>query len=434
MLLRCAGARPARFPTPDFIVTAPATNFVECTEFIVELARRLHAYGTTAQRLEGSIAAVAKRLQIECEVWSQPTGMIFTFSDPGRGRLSDTTRLIRLAPGDFDLGKLAQADAIAEDVLNGRLDVAAGRHALTQLDQPAGVGAQALMTFSFGLASAAVAGLLNAGWADIITAGLIGWLIGVLFVLGAARPHLSESIEAIAALTAMLLAAAVATWIAPLKVSTVVIAALIVLLPGLTLTNAINELTSQHLVAGTARFAGAVATLLKLTFGTVAAAQLVRLLGWLPHEATRVPLPDWTEWVALLVAAYSFAVLFRAQRRDYPLVMGSVMVGYAITRLVGNVTDADASGFPSGVFLAAVAVIALSNAYGRWANRPGAVVRVPGIILLVPGSVGFRSMSFMLERDVTLGLDTAFVLVNALIALVVGVLFGNLLVAPRRNL
>ena len=40
----------------------------------------------------------------------------------------------------------------------------------------------------------------------------------------------------------------------------------------------------------------------------------------------------------------------------------------------------------------------------------------------------------MFERDVMLGLDTAFAVVTALIALVAGILFGNLLAPPRRNL
>ena len=32
-------------------------------------------------------------------------------------------------------------------------------------------------------------------------------------------------------------------------------------------------------------------------------------------------------------------------------------------------------------------ITAAGNAYARWAQRPGALVRVPGIIMLVPGSV-----------------------------------------------
>lgn len=415
-------------------MTDAESSFVARTEFIIELARRLHAYGTTAQRLEGGIAAVAKRLGVGCEIWSNPTGIILSFSDPSRGPLTDTTRVIRLEPGDVDLHKLCKADEIADRVMTGEMNLAEGKAALRALDVAPGRRAVALTVFSFGLTSASVAALLRTGWADIATAAVIGWLIGALFMFAVRRPRLLEAVEALAALMATLLAAAVATWIAPLSLNLVVVASLIVLLPGLALTNAVAELTHQHLVSGTARFAGATATLLKLTFGTVAAMQIVHLLGWTPREAAAATLPPWLEWVALAFASYSFAVLFRADKRDYPLVMAAAWLGYGVTRLAGLWLGTEAGSFPVGVFLSGMVVTAVSNAYARWVNRPGALIRVPGIILLVPGSVGFRSLTFVMERDVMLGLDTAFTLVNALVALVAGILFGNLLVTSRRNL
>ncbi len=77
---------------------------------------------------------------------------------------------------------------------------------------------------------------------------------------------------------------------------------------------------------------------------------------------------------------------------------------------------------------------ALANLYARIAKRPGAVIREPGILLLVPGSVGFRSVSFLLDRDTSLGMDTALLLLTLLVSLVAGLLFGELLVSPRRSL
>jgi uncharacterized membrane protein YjjB (DUF3815 family) len=86
------------------------------------------------------------------------------------------------------------------------------------------------------------------------------------------------------------------------------------------------------------------------------------------------------------------------------------------------------------VFLAGLVVAAMGNLYGLLANRPSALIRVPGIILLVPGSLGFRSFNLVMEHDVMLGLDTAFAVMAALIALVAGILFGNLLMPTRRNI
>src|SRR5690606_25464426 len=143
--------------------------------FVVELAERLHTYGTTAQRLEGALVSVSQTLGLECEPMANPTGMVLTFSDPTRppGE-SDTTRVIRVPPGDDDLAKLCEADRIAEDVMAERIGLAEGYAALRALDRPAPRRDQALRALAFGLSAASVAGLLRLPWLDIGTAGAIG--------------------------------------------------------------------------------------------------------------------------------------------------------------------------------------------------------------------------------------------------------------------
>ncbi len=434
-----ANPAPTEHAPTERVAPFARRSYADRVGFVVELATRLHIYGTTAQRLEGAVGAVARSLGLRCNPWSNPTGMILSFSDAQGGtraadaatesRDRETTQVIRLEPGSTDLRKLCAADAIAEDVLAGRSDVAAGSIALHALDRPPGRRARALEVLSYGLSAASVAGLLRSSWADIFTSGSIGVLIGALHAAGLRRPRVQEAEEAIAALVATFLAAVVATFLFPLATRTVVIASIIMLMPGMMLANAVSELSSRHLVSGTARFGGALAVLLKLTFGTVAAMQFVKLLGWHPHEALDKQGPAWIEWLGLLVASYAFAVLFRADRRDYPIVMASAWLGYGVTRWTGAALGNDA-----GVFFGSMVISAASNAYARLCNRPGALVRVPGIVLLVPGSVSFRSLTFVLQRDLIMGLNTAVAVLTVLVALVAGVLFGNLLIPARRNL
>jgi uncharacterized membrane protein YjjB (DUF3815 family) len=229
-----------------------------------------------------------------------------------------------------------------------------------------------------------------------------------------------------AATTAIL----VASLVAPLNQNTVIIASLVVLLPGLALTNAVNELSSQHLMSGTGRFAGAVTTVMQLAVGVVIALYVTDLLGLKPQVRALRPQSDWVEWVALLVAAYAFAVLFKAHRRDYPKVMLAAASGYLISRYAGQ-----AFGSPAGVFLAALAMTAAGNAYARWWHRPGAIIRVPGIIMLVPGSISLRGLLSLLQtQDVNAGQVAVLAVINILLALIAGLLFGNLLLSARRNL
>jgi uncharacterized membrane protein YjjP (DUF1212 family) len=404
--------------------------------FLVELARRLHQFGTSAPRLETAIASVAQRLGLVADVWSSPTAIIISFADLAQGEegLAQVTQVMRLPPGDVNLARLCEVDAIADRVIAGELDLRQGFRLLRASATPETRRAQLGVVASYGLSAACVAAmLLHSSWADLLVAGAIGLIIGWITILSAARPRLAAASDAVCALVATTVAIVVSAFVVPLAVKSVVLASLIVLVPGMSLTTAVREISSQHLVSGTARMGGAVATLLKLTFGTVAASQICAALGIDPGTYALPALPGWADYPFLLVSALAFAILFRAARRDWLVVMGAVIVGYLATRWGGMISGA-IPGAPFGVFLGGLMLSGLANLYARFMHRPGAVIREPGIILLVPGSVGFRSVSYLFERDTTLGMDTGILLITLLISLVAGLLFGDLLVSPRRSL
>jgi uncharacterized membrane protein YjjP (DUF1212 family) len=415
------------------LATAPLNTRIA---FLLELARRLHQYGTAAPRLEGAIAGSAQRLGLVADVWSSPTAIIISFTDltQGEDEVAQVTQVMRLAPGDVNLARLSEADAIADKVIAGDLGLREGFRLLRDLGRPDTRRAQAGVIASYGLAAASVVALLlHSSWPDLITAALIGLIIGSITVLSATRPRLAVASEAISALVATTIAIVVSQFVVPLAIKSVILAGLIVLMPGMALTTAVREISSQHLVAGVARMGGAVATLIKLTFGTVAATQLCNALGIEGRDYILPPLPSWTDYPALLAGAFAFAISFRAARRDWLVVMASVVLGYLATRW-GGALAGKLPAAPFGVFLGGLTLSSLANLYARFVHRPGAIVREPGIILLVPGSVGFRSVSYLLERDTTLGMDTTMLLITLLIALVAGLLFGDLLIAPRRSL
>lgn len=402
--------------------------------FLTEFSRRLHLAGVSSQRLEGAVRATARALHVSAEIWSTPTGLPLSLSDDDVMHSTQQTRVLRLEPGGIDLRALVQLDKIADEVIAGRQSVEDAWDTMRALDRPVTTGQRVQAVGAFGLASAAVAGLLGTGWLDIAVAFVLGLIIGWIVLLSATRPHLAAASEAIAALVATTLATVFAHFVAPLSLQTVIVAALIVLMPGLSLTTAVTELATQQLVTGTTRFAGALTVLLKLTFGSVAATQVLTAIGWTAPQAVPVALPQIVEIVAAVAAAGSFAILFQSARRDVPLVMASAILGYVLTRVAGSWLGFADGTFAGGVFFASLTMAALSNLYGRIAERPGALVRVPGIMLLVPGSVGFRALGFVMEKDYTVGFDTLVAVLSALLALTAGLLFGALLVPPRRHL
>jgi len=59
---------------------------------------------------------------------------------------------------------------------------------------------------------------------------------------------------------------------------------------------------------------------------------------------------------------------------------------------------------------------------------------MPRIVMLVPGSVGFVSMTALLSKDVVLGIETAFTMFLIAAGLVAGLLLANVALRPRKAL
>ncbi len=397
--------------------------------FLSELAKRLHQYGTTTTRLEASVESLSHKLGLDTQIWSSPTGILLSFHDAKNPEASEqrVSEVLRLMPGETNLRRLVDTDEVAERVFHGKMSVSDGYLSLRDIPPDKVMFKTTIAGFAF--AAASVAAVLKSRPTDIMAAAIIGALTGVLFVLSRRLAHLRPGLEALAAFLSTLLATLASAYILPLSLQSVTLAAIVVFLPGLTLTTAVSELSSQHLVSGVARFAGALTVLLKLTFGAVAGSAVAQALHVPLRSVQPSPSPVWVEGLALLCGALSYTLLLRPHKRHRWLVMGAAVLGYTSAR-VGS----ESFGPQFGVFLAGLVVGATSNLFARFKNKPSALVRTPGILLLVPGSVGFRSLFFVFDGQVMQGINTASSLVVLLTTLVAGLLFGDLLVPPRRSL
>ncbi|GAB3031479.1 MULTISPECIES: threonine/serine exporter family protein [Oleiagrimonas] len=412
---------------PAFTTTALNTRIA----FVIELTRRLHQYGTAAPRLEDAVSSAALRLGLRAEVWSSPTAIILSFADQAQGddAIAQVTQVIRMPPGDVNLARLCEVDAIADGVTEGRIDLEEGARQLRQMSKPLSRAQKLGMVFGFALSVFGFAVLMRGSWADAVTASVLGGMIGAVMLMAARHPRVALAGEALSALLAALGASLVSAWLVPLRVNVVVLSALIVLVPGMMLTAAVRELSAQHLASGVSRLFGALASMLKLIFGAMVIFAGSAWFGLKLPLPELPPLPAWVQWPALVAGTFGFALVFLASRRDWILVALSAMLGYVVAREAGAQFG---PGF--GVFMGGLVLGAMGNLYARFAQRPGSLVREPGIILLVPGSVGYQTLAYLAQRNVHSGTETAILLVTLLVALVAGLLFGDLLVAPRRSL
>jgi uncharacterized membrane protein YjjB (DUF3815 family) len=260
----------------------------------------------------------------------------------------------------------------------------------------------------------------------------LGWFIGCYGGLLQHYPRMARTYAPASAFLAALLPYFVGRFLQPLSLEVVTLGSLVVLLPGLTLTIAINELATQNLAAGTARLFGGLVLLMTLGFGVAVGSSLGQQLMATPTGVTPAAIPDSCWYLAIATAPLAFAILFRAQSRDFLPITLTCWAGFTITQM--------ASGFLVPVVSGAVgsfSVGLIGSLYARWTNRSSSTLAVPGLVFLVPGSIGFRSIQMLLLNDVESAVRGAFDMFMVAISLVSGLLVAySLLPATsllRRN-
>jgi uncharacterized membrane protein YjjP (DUF1212 family) len=411
----------------------PSVNEREdAIEFIVTLGRALHVHGAPAPAVEQAMERAATRLGLQGQFFATPTSIFASFPEnPERPYASARTLLLRVEPGSPNLSSRARLEEIVLQSELGTLSPALAREQLAAIEHEPAPFSRSLTLLAFVLSSASAAVFFGGNLHETCMGGLIGLIVGLCY-LGA---QFSTRLSRVLLPTAAFLGAAAASvidgiWGARPEIS-VIVAGLITLLPGLTLTTSISEVAVGHLASGTARLMGGIMTLLALLFGAALGGRVGTLLSAEaanPQLPLAIELPSYSLYLALLIAPLCFGVLFQAPRRDMGWIMLASILGY-----FGSLAGRELIGEHFSEALGGFVVCIVSNAYSRWSLRPPAIPLVPGLLLLVPGGIGFRSLFTMLEKDVVSGVDTAFRVALVGISIAAGLLVANVVLPARRS-
>lgn len=401
-----------------------AIEHEQAVGFILRLGKALHSYGLAAHALEDALSGAAGRLGLEAQFFTTPTSIFAAFGPPER----QVTHLIRVYPGDPQLGKLAQLDQVTRQVHAGEITPVEGSTRIDEIIATAPPYGRLLRVLSCGAASATVCRVLAGGAAEVAVAGLAGLLVGLLALASRRLPHASHVYELVASMVAAAFVSLVATaGGVTVSVSTATLAGVIVLLPGLTLTLAMTELASRHLASGTARLSGAFIVFIAMAFGVAVGNRVASVIAGTAASVNPVPLPDWTLWLALVIAPFAFGVYLRARPKDLGWALFASLLGYGFVRL-----GAVGLGPAVGASIGSLVVGVLANVYERRGYGPASVPLVPGVLLLVPGSIGYRSLASLLDQNVLTGIAAGFTMILTAVALAAGLLVANVLVPPGR--
>ena len=176
----------------------------------------------------------------------------------------------------------------------------------------------------------AFAAFFGGGTKELIVSSCVGLAAGAIAV-GMQRSRTRNRLFELVAAAAAALVAGVADWVLGSYSEWIPLAAgLIILLPGIALVDAVEELAHGRLVAGGARMAGVGVVFLALTFGAVLGTAATELLPDAPPVAALellpdriltalTPLPSWFLAMALVLVALGSTVRFALAPNTYSL-------------------------------------------------------------------------------------------------------------------
>lgn len=393
--------------------------------FLIELARALGTYGTSSHRLEEVVSVCAHEIGLRAQTFSTPTS-VFVSVESENGL---STYLARVVPGEVALSKMMELDRVFNAVIEKRMTPQEGTAEIKRVVKLPGLYPAWMTVGAFGIVSACVGNFLGGGYQEMIAAFIVGLIVGMLVMFTGRNREFSRLMEFLAGLSAALVSGALAGVFEGYMPTVAAMAGLIVLLPGLTFTIAMVELATKHVVSGTARLAGALMVMLVIGFGYVIGQRGAEMLVGVREVVVAEPTAWYVDVISIVVSTVCMAVLFQAKMKHAWVMVVAGFLAFYSARYGAMYLGPEVGGLG-----AALVIGCASNLYARLFDRPAMTMMLPGLLMLVPGALGLRSLQLFMENDTVDGMQSAFTVLVVGVALVVGLLLSNVVLPPRKVL
>jgi len=414
---------------PDSVAGSDSPSFDEACRFIIKLGEAAHGYGSTTTRLEAFLSRLTKSFGYNGVFRSMPTEIIFAFQegdDPWQ-----RTHMVAMPGTGIDLTRLAAVGDLVDDVESGNISLSDASVRLDEIDtmpHPWGTIASAA---SYAMIGAAFAVLLSGSWWDVLVSALLSLVVyGMVSLSGRFGVFTAEWLPLSTAFVAGLLAAATQVFVPDLNIVLVTLSAILVLIPGYSISVGVVELVANHVVSGTSNLMSGLVYLVKQFVGAWLGVRLAGLLwSTSPLAGTGTGVDAHWLWLFMPLLIIGLGVVFQTSRRDFLWVSLGSAIAYG-----GILLGSAMVGANLGNLLGTIIAVVYANTWSARTKRPTSIILVPSIILLVSGSIGFRGLAAMSLGQVASGEQQFLQMFIVALTIAAGLLIGNTVVRPEKTL
>lgn len=229
--------------------------------------------------------------------------------------------------------------------------------------------------------------ILDTSWTSVITSSLLGAIIYVIQYLAQKSCYIRSTLESLVAFIATIGTGLLSLHFSQIDISMTILASIIIFIPGLSITSALEEITSKSLVSGTAKLFDALISLFKQFFGVVLGLAILPLFVDLKPNQVINDIPEWMDYFAIIILSLSLMPVLKVRPKDMFLGVTTGFICFFTT------TFLESTGILVSIFLGTITGVTISKLFSKINRAPQLVYLIPGIIMLVPGSKAFIGLS-----------------------------------------
>jgi len=409
---------PEGVPVP----TADPVERMRLQRFVLGLGAALNDAGEPAHVVQERLSRVARAYGADsARIFAFPTYLMIAL-DPSEPATIELTGSLAASPR---LDRLAALDELVLAAEDGTPTVTDG---LRRLDAIAGMPDRhrgAVRILGYAVLATGLCLILHPAVDDVAAAAVLGALVGLLRQAVGRLAPLHVLLPIIAAFAISALAALAVDHELLDQGLPAVVAALVVFIPGATLTTAILEVASGQAVSGSSRLIAGLVQLAMLALGIVAGIEATGVSSALVLTGNDAVLGAGANWAGVVVFAIGVAIAYSAPRWALPGLVIVLLAAWG-AQVLGNEI---LGGYLSG-FVGAAVMTPVAHGVGLYVPRamPPRASFLPGFWLLVPGALGLVGLTQVAGDAGNAGVAEIAATVVSIFSVALGVLAGTLLV------
>ena len=403
-------------------------KFDAACRFIIKLGKVAHSYGPSSARLESYLARVTDALGYEGTFRCGPNQILFAFKQ----KKDDFQRIhLELMSGSgYDMAKLSYVGELVNDLAEEHISIEDAISRIEEIKNIPNPWGKLAIGSSFVMAGVGFAGLIAGSLWDLLFSALLSLLVyGLVLIASKLKGWIADGLPLISAYTVALLATILKLFIPEVTPSIVTLSAIIILIPGFTVSSGIVDLVSNQVASGTTNLMNGLVYLVKQFCGAWLGFTTVGLFFTLPQTIPSLPLNQHLIWVFLPLLFIGIVFVYQTLPRDFFWVLGCCVFAY-----FGVTLSSKMGGANFGTLFGAIIAGVYANLWAYKTKRPTSIVLIPAITILVSGSVGFRGLLVVAEGEMDKGLALFMQMFVVALSMAAGSLIVNSILRPKATL